>query len=103
MLKYLFETHEIIYESANSIIYRGTRMKDQCPVVLKKLNRVDPTPIELSRFRREYTLANQFDHPGIIKVYEILESDDNSLLIVMEDCGGESIQRCFSYFKSLGF
>lgn len=102
MLKHLFEAHEIIYESANSIIYRGTRIKDKCPVVLKKLNRVDPTPIESSRFRREYTLANQFDHPGIIKVYEILETDDNSLLIVMEDCGGESIQRCFSYFKSLG-
>ena len=97
----LFKTNDRIYESANSIIHRGIRLTDQCPVVLKKLNRIDPSPIELSRFRREFTIAAHFNHPGIIKVYDILEADAGSLFIVMEDCGGESIYRYFNLFKEL--
>jgi serine/threonine protein kinase len=84
----LFKTNDLIYESANSIICRGIRLEDQLPVVLKKLNRVEPSPIELSRFRREFTIAARFNHPGIIRVYDINKADGGSLFIAMEDCGG---------------
>jgi predicted ATPase/signal transduction histidine kinase/CheY-like chemotaxis protein/tRNA A-37 threonylcarbamoyl transferase component Bud32 len=97
----LFKTNDRIYESANSIIHRGIRLEDQRPVVLKKLNRIDPSPIEFSRFRREFTIAARFNHPGIIQVYDILEADGGSLFIVMEDCGGESVYRYFDHFKNL--
>lgn len=97
----LFKINDRIYDSANSIIHRGIRLKDQCPVVLKKLNRVNPSVIEFSRFRREFTIAKRFDHPGIIRVYDMIETDDKSLFIVMEDCGGESIHRYFHHFRNL--
>ena len=97
----LFKTNDRIYESANSIIHRGIRLEDQRSVVLKKLNRVDPSPIEFSRFRREFTIAARFNHPGIIQVYDLLEADGGSLFIVMEDCGGESVYRYFDHFKNL--
>ena len=97
----LFKTNDLIYESANSIIHRGIRLSDRRPVVLKKLNRIDPSPIELSRFRREFSIAARFNHPGIIQVYDILEAGRGSLFIAMEDCGGESIYRYFNHFKNL--
>lgn len=100
-MNHLFKTDDLIYESANSIIYRGFRLKDQFPVVLKKLNRGNPTPIELSRFRREFSIAARFDHPGIMRVFDILETGEGSLFITMEDCGGESLHRYFNHFKSL--
>jgi predicted ATPase/signal transduction histidine kinase/CheY-like chemotaxis protein/tRNA A-37 threonylcarbamoyl transferase component Bud32 len=101
MLHRLFKINDLIYESANSIIHRGIRLKDQRPVVLKKLNRVNPSVIESSRFRREYKIAKRFDHPGIIQVYDMIETDDNSLIIAMEDCGGESLNRYYHHFRNL--
>jgi predicted ATPase/signal transduction histidine kinase/CheY-like chemotaxis protein/tRNA A-37 threonylcarbamoyl transferase component Bud32 len=101
MLNDLFEIKDLIYESANSIIHRGISLKDQRLIVLKKLNRVNPSVIESSRFRREYTIADRFNHPGIIQVYDMIETDDKSLFIVMEDCGGESLHRYFHHFRDL--
>jgi len=66
-----YQITDKIYESENSAIFRGFRKEDQEPVVLKKLNRDLPTPIELARFRREFKIANEIRSNGIIKVYNV--------------------------------
>ena len=47
----------------------------------------------LEKFRREIEILKKLDHPNIIKLYEIFESD-RSLYMIMEECkGGEIFDR----------
>ncbi len=40
-----------IYESANSVVYRGTRNQDDKAVILKVLKQDYPTPEQLTRYK----------------------------------------------------
>jgi len=81
-----------IYESVNSLIYRGHRKKDNQPVILKMLKLDYPTPAELTRYRQEYEIMHDFDLAGVIKAYDI-EKYQNTLVIILEDFGGESLKQ----------
>jgi predicted ATPase/serine phosphatase RsbU (regulator of sigma subunit)/tRNA A-37 threonylcarbamoyl transferase component Bud32 len=81
-----------IYESANSLIYRGIRNEDNQPVILKVLKEDYPSPEELARYQQEYEITKHFNLPGIIKTYGI-EKYENTLVIVLEDFGGESLKQ----------
>ena len=80
-----------IYESANSLVYRGVRKKDNQPVILKVLKEDYPTPVELTRYRQEYEITHDLDLAGVVKAYDI-EKYQNTLVIILEDFGGESIK-----------
>jgi predicted ATPase/class 3 adenylate cyclase/tRNA A-37 threonylcarbamoyl transferase component Bud32 len=90
---------EQLYESARSIIYRGRRHTDHQAVILKLLKNEYPTPEELARFRREYELTRNLNLDGVIRVYG-LEPYQNSLIMILEDFGGESLTRLLQ-FRSL--
>jgi predicted ATPase/signal transduction histidine kinase/DNA-binding NarL/FixJ family response regulator len=115
-----YQIHEHLYESAHSIVYRGHRAVDDCPVILKILKGEYPTPEELARFRREYEMTHSLNPStphstkafsperskgsgqnsgqgvdGVIQVY-VLESYKNSLMMVVEDFGGDSLTRLLS-------
>ena len=51
----------------------------------KKLSKLNID--NLVKFRREIDILIKTDHPNIIKLYEVFESD-NSLYLVMEECNG---------------
>ena len=68
-----------IYESADSIIYKGLRNTDNLPIVIKLLKKEYPAPEELAVFRREYEIARMLKGDGIIEVYA-LEKYKNSLM-----------------------
>jgi len=79
-----------IYESANSVIYRGIRNEDNQSVILKVLKEDYPTPAELTRYRQEYDITRLLAKiDGVVKVYH-LEKYQNTLVICLEDFGGES-------------
>ena len=53
----------------------------------------------LEKFRREIEILKQMDHPNIIKLYEVYESD-RSLYLVMEECkGGEIFDRIIKHIQ----
>jgi len=81
-----------IYESANSVVYRGLRSKDNQPVILKMLKQDYPTPLALNRYRQEYEITHDLDLAGVIKAYDI-EKYQNTLIIILEDFGGESLKQ----------
>jgi predicted ATPase/signal transduction histidine kinase/tRNA A-37 threonylcarbamoyl transferase component Bud32 len=81
-----------IYESANSLVYRGVRFYDNQPVILKVLKEDYPTPEELTRYRQEYEITHDLDLTGVIKAYSI-EKYQNTLAIILEDFGGESLRQ----------
>ncbi|MFC1849395.1 protein kinase [candidate division CSSED10-310 bacterium] len=87
-----FTITEHLYESNNSHIYRGYRRTDERPVVLKMLRKEYPTPLELARFRREYEMTQTLKIAGVIQASELVEYK-NTLIIVLEDFGGESLTR----------
>ncbi|MBW4614757.1 MAG: AAA family ATPase [Desmonostoc vinosum HA7617-LM4] len=80
-----------IYESTNSSVYRGQRNQDHQPVILKFLKQDYPTPSALVRYKQEYEITKNLDLDGVIKVYS-LEKYQNSLVIILEDFGGESLK-----------
>ncbi|GAB4185584.1 MAG: AAA family ATPase [Coleofasciculaceae cyanobacterium] len=80
-----------IYESANSLVYRAIRQSDNEPVILKILKENYPTPQELARYRTEYQITKSLNLTGCIKAYD-LQPYQNTLVMFIEDFGGESLK-----------
>jgi serine/threonine protein kinase len=80
-----------IYESANSLVYRGIRQKNQQPLILKLLQEDYPTPAELYRYQQEYEITRSLNLDGVIKAYE-LRKYQNTQVMFLEDFGGESLK-----------
>ncbi|PZV07453.1 MAG: hypothetical protein DCF22_21980 [Leptolyngbya sp.] len=80
-----------IYESANSLVYRGVQEVDSQPLIFKVLKSNYPTPNELVRYRQEYEITRSLTLEGVIKVYGI-EAYQNTLVMFLEDFGGESLR-----------
>ena len=54
----------------------------------------------LEKFKREIDIMQKFDHPNIIKLFEVYESD-RSLYLIMEECkGGEIFDRIIEHIQN---
>ncbi|NER51188.1 MAG: serine/threonine-protein kinase PknK, partial [Symploca sp. SIO1A3] len=84
-----------IYETINSLVYRGIREQDKQPVILKVLKEDYPRPSELSRYQQEYQITHSLNLDGVVKAYS-LEKYQKTLVIVFEDFGGESLKQLFN-------
>ena len=84
-----------IYESANSLVYQVVQKKDNQPFILKILKENYPTASELTRYKQEYTITRSLDSDSIIEAYE-LQRLDNTLTMVLEDFGGQSLKLLMS-------
>ena len=73
-----YQTIAKIYESANSLVYKGILKKNKQPIILKILKENYPTPSELTRYRQEYEITRSLDVNSIIKAYD-LQRHKNSL------------------------
>ncbi len=83
---------EEIYESDRSLVYRGLRNQDAQPVILKVLRQEYPTPEEIARFKLEYEITRKLNLEGVARAYS-LEKYQNSLMLILEDFGGESLNK----------
>ncbi|HEY9640030.1 MAG TPA: serine/threonine-protein kinase PknK, partial [Coleofasciculaceae cyanobacterium] len=80
-----------IYESSNSLVYRGTRKQDNLAVVLKVLKQDYPTPSEIVRYKQEYEITRSLNLEGVTKAYA-QKDYQRTLVILLEDFGGESLE-----------
>ncbi|OQY56897.1 MAG: serine/threonine-protein kinase PknK [Candidatus Parabeggiatoa sp. nov. 2] len=80
-----------IYESDNSVVYRGILNEDNQPVILKVLKENYPTPEELTRYRQEYEITRRFNLDGVINAYSLFKHQ-NTLVMCLEDFGGDSLK-----------
>ncbi|WP_334729060.1 AAA family ATPase [Nostoc sp.] len=90
-IKVDYEIIQKIYESANSLVYRGIFKPNIQPVILKILKENYPTPSELNRYKQEYEITRSLNNDGVIKTYD-LQRYENSLVMFLEDFGGESLK-----------
>ncbi|MDX2243590.1 MAG: AAA family ATPase [Leptolyngbyaceae cyanobacterium bins.302] len=88
-----------IYESSNSLVYRGIREEDglahccadTARVVVKLLKQDYPSSQELTRYRQEYQITRSLNLEGVVKAYS-QQDYQRTLVILLEDFGGESIE-----------
>ncbi|MBW4518573.1 MAG: AAA family ATPase [Scytolyngbya sp. HA4215-MV1] len=87
-----------IYESANSLVYRGIRNDElahcvgaAARVVVKLLKQDYPAPQELTRYRQEYEITRSLNLEGVVKAYS-QQDYQRTLVILLEDFGGESLE-----------
>ena len=80
-----------IYESSNSLVYRGIR-DDGVAIIVKMLKLDYPSPQELTRYRQEYKITRSLNLEGVIKAYS-QQDYQRTLVIILEDFGGESLEQ----------
>jgi predicted ATPase/signal transduction histidine kinase/tRNA A-37 threonylcarbamoyl transferase component Bud32 len=101
-----YHTIKQIYESTNSTVYQGVRNENEQAVILKILKEDYPTPEELTRYRQEYDITQYLANlTGVVNAYN-LEKYQNTLVMYLEDFGGESLKiwldkRTFTLEESL--
>ncbi len=86
-----YQIQDQIHSSINTLVYRAIRVANQQPVILKRLRQEYPTAQELTRYRREYAIINSLKQQGVVKAYS-LESYQRTLVMVLEDFGGQSLR-----------
>ncbi|MDZ7266965.1 MAG: AAA family ATPase [candidate division KSB1 bacterium] len=89
---------ETLHEGTRTVIYRGARKSDGLPVILKTLRQEYPEPAALARLRHEFEIARELQFDGVVKFIELVEHH-NSLVLVEEDFGGESLQAVLQAHK----
>jgi len=90
-----------IYETQNSQVYRAQLEGENRQIILKKLKPDYPTPSEMARYRLEYEIIrslNALKVKGAIAAYD-LQRYENTLAMIVEDFGGESLQKLMSQRK----
>ena len=87
-----YQITEELYESANTLVYRGQRSVDNQPVILKVLKQDYPPPEKIAGFKREYEITCNLNIAGVVDAYS-LESDQHRWVMALEDFGGESLAR----------
>lgn len=78
----------------HSEIYKGLRVKDNRPVVVKILKNPYPTPEEIVQFKQEYRTQNQLNLDGTPTSYG-LKNHKHSLAIIMEYIEGDSLEKFY--------
>ncbi|MGK7921622.1 MAG: AAA family ATPase [Trichodesmium sp.] len=86
-----YEIFSKIYEGSNSVVYRGKEEQDNLPVVLKFAKGNYPSENQNNRYIKEYEIIRSLNLSGVIKAYK-LEKYHNTVVIILEDFGGESLK-----------
>jgi len=98
---YELAQHEIlekIYDGDTSVIYRAQNSATEKFVILKFLKKNYPGNELLRSFTREYSITASFQSEQIVKAYS-LEKYQNSLVMILEDCGSVTLASIISKVK----
>lgn len=79
-----------LYESMNSVVYRGHRVGETEPLILKILADPYPNSERVAAFKREFDLLAALQLPGVIGAYG-LELDQQHWIMALEDFGGQAL------------
>ncbi len=87
-----YQITDEIHASAKTVVYRGFREQDHCPVILKTTQTEYPSARELLRLQHEFSLTKNWRDNGLIQAYELLPYK-NTRMLVLQDIGGISIKQ----------
>lgn len=87
-----YHLRDQLYVGHQAIIYRGHRQSDDQPVILKIAHDNLPPAVLHSSFQHEYMVLRSLHLAGVVTAYS-LEMGQPRWVLVLEDFGGESLQR----------
>jgi diguanylate cyclase (GGDEF)-like protein len=87
-----YHIKDVVFKSERSTIFRARRNADEVAVVIKLLNREYPSEEEYSEFFREFEITEKLKSQGIIEVFSF-EKINNSPAIIMQDTGGDAVDK----------
>ncbi|MEM9596148.1 MAG: protein kinase, partial [Acidobacteriota bacterium] len=74
---------ELLAEGGMGKVFRGFDLRLKRPVAIKALRRpMRADPVGRARFIREARLLSRLDHPGICRVYDLVEHPEADLLVL---------------------
>src|SRR5262249_7891042 len=83
-----------INRSATSSVFKATDLKTGGPVALKvPLPGLEGDQAAFARFQREEEIGRTLDHPDILKIIPIADSEKSRPYIVMELLDGQTLER----------
>ncbi len=85
-----YETGDTVYESADTIVFRGCRFESNEAVILKVPNEDHSSPVDVAQYQHEYTIIRSLALECVVKAYAI-EVHEEKPFIVFEDFGGDSL------------
>ncbi|MFH1530852.1 MAG: protein kinase [Pseudomonadota bacterium] len=82
---------ERVYQGAETEVYRGLQLETRRVVMVKVLAADYPSPDQVARLTHEYEVTRGLEIDGVVRVLA-LERFRNSLALITEDFGGESLR-----------
>jgi len=76
-----------IGRGAFSIVYKGERKSDGFPIAVKVVDKVGQTPDVIKLLRREISVMQKLQHPGIVSLLDVYE-DGSTITMVLEYVDG---------------
>jgi hypothetical protein len=97
-----FQITDVINRSAMSSVFKATDLKTGRPVALKvPLPNLEGDPAAFSRFEREEEIGRKLDHPSILKIIPVDDSEKSRPYLVMELLDGQTLERLMQQIKPL--
>ncbi|MEH1901917.1 MAG: AAA family ATPase [Nostoc sp.] len=93
-----FQIVTLLKAGVKAVIYRGIKLKDQCPVIIKGLRPEQCTPNNIEQLKHEYAIAQRLNTAAALKAYA-LEMHQGIPYLIMEDFGGRSLDELLDQFQ----
>jgi serine/threonine-protein kinase len=97
-----FQITGVINRSAMSSVFKALDLKTGRPVALKvPLPGLEADAAAFSRFVREEEIGGTLDHPGILKIIQVADTEKSRPYIVMELLEGQTLDRLMQQVRPL--
>src|SRR5215510_760978 len=86
---------QVLWEDGERVFHRGRRLDDngkQCAVLLVAPAAEHPSRSNLDRLTHEYELRDELDGAWAVRPLDLVR-DGNRTMLVLEDAGGEPVDR----------
>ncbi|WP_392481869.1 AAA family ATPase [Nostoc sp. C110] len=93
-----FKILTLLKAGVKAVIYRGIKVKDQCPVIIKGLRPEQCTPNNIEQLKHEYAIAQRLNITAAVKVYA-LEMHQGIPYLIMEDFEARSLDQLLDQFQ----
>ncbi|MEH2147715.1 protein kinase domain-containing protein [Nostoc sp.] len=93
-----FKIVTLLKAGVKAVIYRGIKVEDQCPVIIKRLHPEQCTPNNIEQLKHEYAIAQRLNIAAAVKVYA-LEMHQGIPYLIMEDFEARSLDQLLDQFQ----
>jgi len=93
-----FKIVTLLKTGVKAVIYRGIRVKDRYPVIIKGLRPEQCTPNNIEQLKHEYAIAQRLNTAAVVKAYA-LEMHQGIPYLIMEDFEARSLDQLLEQFQ----